>query len=157
MAFADDVNKALTDAMRARDERRLSTLRMLKSALVNRSVERGHALDDSEARQVVATLIKQRRESIEQFTKGGRQELADKEAAEIKVLEEYLPPAISMDELEQVVAEAIAETGAAGPKDLGKVMKAALARLAGKTVEGKVVNEVVRKKLAVRGASPASH
>lgn len=147
MAFADDVNKALTDAMRARDERRLSTLRMLKSALVNRSVERGHALDDSEARQVVATLIKQRRESIEQFTKGGRQELADKEAAEIKVLEEYLPPAVSMDELEQVVAEAIAETGAAGPKDLGKVMKAALARLAGQTVDGKLVNEVVRKKL----------
>lgn len=148
MAFVDDVNKALTDAMRARDERRLSTLRMLKSALVNRSVERGHALDDTEARQVIATLIKQRRESIEQFTKGGRQELADKEAAEIKVLEEYLPPAVAMDELEQVVAEAIAETGAAGPKDLGKVMKAALARLAGKTVDGKLLNDVVRKKLA---------
>ncbi|MBI1873544.1 MAG: GatB/YqeY domain-containing protein [Acidobacteria bacterium] len=147
MAFVDDVNKALTDAMRARDERRLSTLRMLKSALVNRSVERGHTLDDHEATQVVATLIKQRRESIEQFTKGGRQELADKEAAEIKVLEGYLPPAVSMEEVEQVVADAIAETGAAGPKDLGKVMKAALARLAGKTVEGKLVNEVVRKKL----------
>lgn len=148
MAIVNDVNAAIKDAMRARDERRLSVLRMLKAAFMNKSIERGHELDDAEARQVVSTLIKQRRDSIEQFTRGGRQELADKEAAEITLLEEYLPPAVSADELEQVVAGAIAETGAAGPKDMGKVMKAAMARLAGKTVDGKVVNDVVRKKLS---------
>ena len=148
MAIVNDVNTAIKDAMRSRDERRLSALRMLKSALVNKSVERGHELDDAEARQVVSTQIKQRRDSIEQFTKGGRQELADKEAAEITLLEQYLPPAISTDELDAVVAEAIAETGAAGPKDMGKGMKAAMAKLAGKTVDGKVVNDVVRKKLS---------
>ena len=133
--------------MRKRDAIRLSTLRMLKAALMNREIERGHALDDSESQQVVASLVKQRRDSIEQFTKGGRQELADKEQSEIVVLEAYLPPAADPAAVEQAVVEAIAETGAASPKDTGRVMKAAMARLAGQSVDGKTVSDLVRKKL----------
>jgi hypothetical protein len=120
---------------------------MLKTALTNRSVERGHPLDDAEARQVVGSLVKQRRDSIDQFTKGGRQDLADKEAAEISVLEGYLPPAADPALVERAVVDAIAETGAASPKDIGRVMKAAMARLGGQSVDGKMVNELVRKKL----------
>ncbi len=133
--------------MRKRDAIRLSTLRMLKAALMNREIERGHALDDSESQQVVASLVKQRRDSIEQFTKGGRQELADKEQSEIVVLEAYLPPAADPAAVEQAVVEAIAETGATSPKDTGRVMKAAMARLAGQSVDGKTVSDLVRKKL----------
>ena len=133
--------------MRKRDAIRLSTLRMLKAALMNREIERGHALDDSESQQVVASLVKQRRDSIEQFTNGGRQELADKEQSEIVVLEAYLPPAADPAAVEQAVVEAIAETGAASPKDTGRVMKAAMARLAGQSVDGKTVSDLVRKKL----------
>jgi len=121
---------------------------MLKAGLVNREVERGHALDDAEALQVVASLVKQRKDSIEQFTKGGRQDLVDKESAEIEVLAEYLPPAADPAAVERAVAEAIQETGATSPKDLGKVMKAAMARLAGQSVDGKTVNELVRQRLA---------
>src|SRR5207302_7367437 len=133
--------------MRKQEPLRLGALRMLKAAFMNREVERGHALDDSDARQVVASLVKQRKDSIEQFTKGGRQDLADKEAAEIRVLEAYLPPAADSAVIDRAIAEAIAETGASSPKDMGRVMKAAMARLAGQSVDGKTVNELVRKRL----------
>lgn len=148
MSIADDVSAAITSAMRQQDAARLSALRMLKAALMNRSVEKGRDLDDTEARQVVTALVKQRRDSIEQFLKGGRQDLADKETAEIAVLETYLPPAADPALVEKAVVDAIAETGASSAKDMGKVMKAALAKLAGQTVDGKVVNELVRRKLA---------
>jgi uncharacterized protein YqeY len=147
LALVDDVSVSIADAMRQRDAIRLSTLRMLKAALMNREIERGHALDDSESLQVVASLVKQRKDSIEQFTKGGRPELADKEQSEIGVLETYLPAAADPAAVEQAVVDAIAETGASSPKDMGRVMKAAMARLAGQTVDGKAVNELVRKKL----------
>ena len=147
MSLVDDVNGAIADAMRKHDPARLSALRMLKAALMNRNVEKGRALDDAEARQVVSSLVKQRKDSIEQFTKGGRQDLADKEAAEITVLESYLPPAADPAAVEKAVAEAIAETGAASPKDMGRVMKAAMAKLAGQNVDGKAVNDLVRQKL----------
>ena len=127
---------------------RLGTLRMLKAALMNREVERGRALDAAEERQVVSSLVKQRKDSIDQFTKGGREDLADKEAAEITVLEGYLPPAIDPAVIEQTIVDAIAEVGATSAKDMGRVMKAAMAHLAGQTVDGKVVNEIVRSKLA---------
>ena len=134
--------------MRQHDPVRLTALRMLKTALTNREVERGRALDEAESLQVVAALVKQRKDSIAQFTAGGRQDLADKEAAEIRVLETYLPPAANPAVVEQAVVDAIQETGAASPKDMGKVMKAAMARLAGQSVDGKTVNELVRQKLA---------
>jgi uncharacterized protein YqeY len=147
MTLAEDVNRAITDAMKARDAARLSTLRMLKTALMNREIERGRALDDKESLQVVAALVKQRRDSIEQFQKGGRQDLVEKETAEIAILESYLPPAIEPGELDRIVVEAIASTGATSAKDMGRVMKAVMAALAGKTVDGKAVNELVRSKL----------
>jgi hypothetical protein len=143
-----DVTTAIAAAMRKQDVVRLSALRMLKAALINREVERGRAIDDDEARQVVTSLVKQRKDSIEQFTKGGRQDLAEKEAAEIDVLETYLPPAADPAVIERAVAEAIAETGATSARDMGRVMKAAMARLAGQTVDGKAVNEMVKQKLA---------
>jgi uncharacterized protein len=143
-----DLNAAIADAMRRHDAVRLSTLRMLKAGLMNREVERGRALDDAEALQVVASLVKQRKDSIEQFTKGGRQDLVAKESAEIEVLTEYLPPAADPAVVERAVAEAIQETGATSPKDMGRVMKAAMARLAGQSVDGKTVNELVRQRLA---------
>jgi hypothetical protein len=148
MALIDDLNTAIAGAMRSQDPIRLVALRMLKAALVNREIDRGRALDDGEARQVVSSLVKQRRDSIEQFTNGGRQDLADKEAAEIRVLESYLPPSADPAAIEQAVAAAISETGATSPKDMGRVMKAAMAKLAGQTVDGKTVNELVRQKLA---------
>ena len=134
--------------MRKQAAGRLSALRMLKAALVNREVEKGRALDESESRQVVTALVKQRRDSIEQFTRGGRQDLADKEAAEISVLESYLPAAVDPAAVERAVAEAIAETGASSPKDIGRVMKAVMSKLAGQNVDGKTVNELVRSKLS---------
>ena len=133
--------------MRKRDPVRLSTLRMLKAALMNREVERKRDLDAAESLQVVAQLVKQRKDSIEQFTSGGRPELAAKEQAEIGVLETYLPAAADPAVVEQAVVDAIQETGATSPKDMGRVMKAAMARLTGQTVDGKTVNELVRKKL----------
>jgi uncharacterized protein YqeY len=148
VSFLDDITSAIATAMRQHDPVRLSALRMLKAALMNREIERGRALDDSESQQVVASLVKQRRDSIDQFTKGGRQDLADKEAAEIRVLETYLPPAADPAAIDRAVAEAIAETGAVSVKDMGRVMKAAMARLAGQSVDGKTVNEIVRTKLA---------
>ncbi len=148
MPFVDEVTAAIADAMRRQNQPRLVALRMLKAALMNREIEKGRALEDGEARLVVGALVKQRKDSIEQFVNGGRQDLADKEAAEILVLEAYLPPAADPAVVEQAVVAAIAETGAASPKDMGRVMKVALAKLAGQTVDGKTVNELVRKKLA---------
>jgi uncharacterized protein len=148
VALIDEVSAAIADAMRRQDAPRLSALRMLKAALMNREVEKAHALDDAESRQVVNSLVKQRRDSIEQFTKGGRQDLADKETAEIAILERYLPPPADPAALERAVAEAIAETGAASLKDMGRVMKAAMARLSGQSVDGRLVNDLVKKKLA---------
>jgi len=147
MSFLDEVSAAIADAMRRQESLRLGALRMLKAALMNRGVEKGRDLDDAESRQVVASLVKQRKESIEQFTKGGRKDLADKEAAEIRVLETYLPPSADSAVVERAVADAIAESGATSPKDVGRVMKAAMAKLAGQTVDGKAVNELVRKRL----------
>ena len=148
MTFIEDVNAAIADATRKHAPVRLTALRMLKAALINREVERGRALDDQEAQQVVASLVKQRKDSIEQFTKGGRQDLADKELAEIQVLESYLPPAADPAVVDRAIADAITETGANSQKDMGRVMKAAMAKLAGQSVDGKTVNELVRKKLA---------
>jgi uncharacterized protein len=148
MAIAEDVNRAITEAMKSKDQQRLVALRMLKTALMNREIERGRPLDENESRQVVSSLIKQRRDSIEQFTKGGRQDLVDRETAEIGVLEAYLPPALDTAELERVVDAAISSMGASSAKDIGRIMKAVMAELAGKTVDGKLVNELVRRKLA---------
>ena len=147
MSMIETVSRAIADAMRAREPQRLVALRMLKTALMNREIERGRALDDMESRQVVSALVKQRRDSIEQFSKGGRQDLVDKEAAEITVLETYLPPALDPAELDRTIDAAIAATSASSAKDIGKVMKAVMAELAGKTVDGKMVNELVRRKL----------
>jgi uncharacterized protein YqeY len=148
LALVDEVSAAIADAMRKHDPIRLSALRMLKAALMNRDVERGHALDEAESRQVVASLVKQRKESIDQFTKGGRQDLADKEAAEIRVLETYLPPAADPAVIEGAVAAAIQETGATSVKDMGRVMKVVMAKLTGQSVDGKAVNELVKSRLA---------
>ena len=147
MALVDDLNPTIADAMRKHDVVRLGTLRMLKAALMNREIERGHPLDAAESLQVVASLVKQRKDSIEQFAKGGRQDLVDKETSEMAILEGYLPAAADPRAVEEAVDEAIRETGAASPKDMGRVMKAAMARLAGQTVDGKAVNELVRRKL----------
>jgi hypothetical protein len=147
MSLSDEITAAIGEAMRRRDQSRLVPLRMLKTALTNRAVEKGRELDDAEARQVVTSLVKQRHDSIEQFVKGGRQDLADKEAAEITVLEAYLPPSADAAAVDRAITEAISETGASSPKDMGRVMKAAMARLAGLTIDGKSVSEAVRKKL----------
>jgi uncharacterized protein YqeY len=147
MPLINEVSAAITDAMRRSDAPRLSALRMLKAALMNREVEKARALDEADDRQVVNSLVKQRKDSIEQFKSAGRQDLVDKESAELALLETYLPPAVDPAAIDQAVADAIQETGAASPKDLGKVMKAAMARLAGQNVDGKTVNERARKAL----------
>lgn len=148
MSIPDQVTSEIKQAMLRQDSARLSALRMLKAALMNKCVERGRDLDDAEARQVVMALVKQRRDSIEQFQKAGRDDLVQKETAEIAVLESYLPPTADPAAIEAAVSEAIAETGATTAKDMGRVMKAALAKLQGQTIDGKVVNELVRKRLA---------
>jgi len=147
MLLRDKVNADIATAMKAKDAARLSALRMTKAAITNKGVEKGHDLDDAEVLQVLASLVKQRRDSIEQFSKAGRTDLADKETAEIAVLEEYLPPAASPEEIDAAVAAAIAETGAASPKDMGKVMKAVMPKLAGRNADGRTINEAVRRKL----------
>lgn len=148
MKLSDRVNSDIAAAMKAQNAPRLSALRMLKAAIMNKSVEKGHDLDDGDVQQVVASLVKQRRDSIEQFGKAGRTDLVEKETGEIKVLEEYQPPAATPEEIEAAVVAAIAETGAASQKDMGKVMKAVMPKLAGKTADGKTVNELVRRKLS---------
>ena len=133
--------------MKAKDSSRLSALRLLKTAIVNRSIEQRQDLEDSEVMRVVASLVKQCRDSIEQFKKANRNDLVKKETLEISVLEEYQPPAATPQEVEDAVTAAIAETGAKSIKDLGAVMKVALAKLSSKTAQGRIVNEMVRRKL----------
>ena len=148
MSLEAQLTTDIATAMKAKNAARLTALRMLKAALMNKGIEKGRALEANEELQVVSTLVKQRRDSIEQFTAGGRADLAEKEQAEILILETYLPAAVSGDELERVVTQAVAETGATGPKDMGKVMKAVMSALSGKTVDGKKVSELVRAKLS---------
>jgi uncharacterized protein len=152
MTLNDQIQKDITTAMKARDEARLSTLRMVKTALKNREIEKMAPLDDKESLQVLSTLIKQRKESVEQFTKGGRQEMADKEAAEIALIETYMPKAAGEAEMVAGVKAVIDEMGSPTMKDMGAVMKNAMARFAaaGMRVDGKVVSEVVKKELAGR-------
>jgi uncharacterized protein YqeY len=148
MTLFEQVTKDIADAMKQRDQASLSPLRMLKAALMNREVEKGRALDQPESIQVVNSLVKQRRDAADQFTAGNRKDLADKEQAEIVFLQRYLPPAADADAIAQAIEGAIAETGAAGPKDMGKVMKAVTAKLAGLTVDGRALSEAVKKRLA---------
>ena len=147
MSLEQTLSADIVTAMKAKDQTKLTALRMLKTALTNKSIEKGRVLEGAEELQVVSTLVKQRKDAIEQFTKGGRQDLADKEQAEIVVLNGYLPASASDEEVAAAVAAAITETGATGAKDMGKVMKAAMAGLAGKTVDGKKVSEAVKAKL----------
>jgi uncharacterized protein YqeY len=147
MGLNNQVGADIAAAMKARDSSRLSALRMLKAAIMNKGVEKGRDLEDAEVLQVVASLVKQRRDSIEQFAKAGRTDLVEKETGELAVLQAYLPPSASPEEIDAAVAEAIAETGATSPKDMGKVMKAVMPKLAGKNADGKAVNEAVRRTL----------
>jgi uncharacterized protein YqeY len=148
MTLTEQITRDIAEAMKAREPARLSALRMVKAALMNGAISKGRELEDAEAQQVLASLIKQRRDSIEQFGNAGRTDLVDKETAEIAVLERYAPPAASPAELESAVDAAIADTGATTAKDMGRVMKAVMSALAGKSVDGKAVNELVKKKLA---------
>lgn len=148
MAFIDRISEELTAAMRSKDQLRLDTLRMAKAALMNREVEKKRGLDDAESQQVLVSMIKQRRDSVEQYRNGGRPELADKEEAEIAILETYLPPPVDDAELDGIVRGVISEMGAASPKDMGRVMKGVMAKLAGRTADGKIVSELVKKQLA---------
>ena len=147
MTFIERISQDIANAMRAKDTLRLGALRMAKAALMNQEVQKNRPLDEAESQQVMTSLIKQRRDSIEQFRKGGRDDLADKEAAEIVVLEAYLPAPIDAAGLERVVDEAVTELGASGPKDLGRVMKAVMQKLAGQAVDGKLITEMVRRRL----------
>jgi uncharacterized protein YqeY len=147
MSLTDTISADIARAMKAKDATTLTALRMLKTALTNKNIEKGRALEPGEELQVVGQLVKQRRDSIDQFQAAGRHELADKEQAEILVLDAYLPPAAGDDEVVAAVAAAVAETGATSAKDMGRVMKAVMAALAGKTVDGRRVNELVRARL----------
>jgi uncharacterized protein YqeY len=150
MELSEQIQKDMVEAMRSRDELRLSTLRMVKSALQNKKIEKRAPLDEKEAQQVLSTLIKQRRDAIEQFQKGGRQELADKEAAEIRLIEAYLPKAMGEEEIAAMVKATIAEMGSPTMKDMGTVMKNVMAKLqaSGARVDGKIVSEQVKKQLS---------
>ena len=147
MSLMDVVTRAITDAMKARDQETLGTLRMLKSALTLKEVEKGRALEPAEDLQVVASMVKQRRDSIEQFTKGKRPDLAEKESREIAILERFQPPTATVEEIAAAIDAAVISTAATSAKDFGKVMKAAMAELAGKTADGKAISEAVRKRL----------
>ena len=147
MSLRDQIIADLTAAMKAKDAARTSTLRMLKAAIVNRQIEKGGELDEEELMKLLRSQAKQRRDSVEQFEKGGRQDLADKELAEIAVIEAYLPQAASQEQIDKAVAAAIAETGATSMKEMGAVMKAVMPRLAGKNADGRAVSETVKKKL----------
>jgi len=150
MSLSEQIQKDITAAMKARDEARLSTLRMVKTALKNREIEKMAALDEKESQQVLSTLIKQRKESVEQFTKGGRKDMADKEAAEIVLIEAYLPKAASEEQIIAGVKAVIAEMGSPSMKDMGTVMKNVMVRFAGAgiRVDGKQVSEAVKRELA---------
>lgn len=147
MPIVDTIEKDLVTALRAQDTLKLSVLRMIKAALMNKKVELGKAVDDAAALAVLRTLAKQRHESVEAFRKGNRNDLADKEEAESKIVEAYLPAAASEEEIDAAVAAAIAETGASTSKDMGKAMKSAMAKLAGKNADGKSVSDKVRARL----------
>jgi uncharacterized protein len=148
MSLKEQITKDMTAAMKAKDAARTSTLRMVKAALANREIEKGGELSDEETIKLMQSLVKQRRDSVEQYEKGGRPELAEKERAEIAVIEGYLPQPATREEVERAVEAAIAETGASSAKEMGAVMKAALARLAGKTADGRAVSEIVRARLS---------
>ena len=147
-SLLETVTTEIGDAMRKKDQASLAPLRMLKAALMNKEVEKARSLDDAESLQVVNALVKQRRDSAEQFSAAGRQELADRELAEIRFLERFLPPAADAATVNAAIDSAIAETGAAGAKDMGKVMKAVMVKLAGLSVDGRVVSDAVKKRLA---------
>ena len=147
MSLKDTIVSDLTEAMKAKEADRLSTLRMVKANLMNRQIEKGGELTDDEVVKALQSLVKQRRDSVEQYEKAGRDELAAKEQAEIAVIEKYLPQAASADEIEMAVAAAVAETGASSVKDMGLVMKATMAKLAGKAADGKAVSEAVKSRL----------
>jgi hypothetical protein len=147
MSLKQQIISDMTAAMKAKDAARTSTLRMLKAAITNREKEGGTEIGDEEVTKLLRSQLKQRRDSVEQYQKGGRQDLADKEQAEITIIEAYLPQAASQEEIDQAVAAAITETGASSMKDMGAVMKAAMARLAGKNADGKAVSEAVKAKL----------
>ena len=147
MSLKEKIISDLTDAMKAKDAERLSTLRMVKANLMNRQIEKGGELTDEEITKALQSLVKQRRDSIEQYEKAGRNELAQKEASEISHIEAYLPQSATPDEIAAAIDAAIAETGASSMKEMGTVMKAALAKLSGKTADGKMVSEAVKSKL----------
>jgi uncharacterized protein YqeY len=148
MSLEQQLSADIAVAMKAKDTVKLGTFRMLKTALTNKSIEKGRTLEPAEELQVVSMLVKQRRDSIEQFTAGNRPELAVKEQAEIEVLETLLPPAASADEIAAAVEQAVTDTGATGPKEMGKVMKAVMAALGGKSFDGKAVSEAVKARLS---------
>ena len=147
MSLKQQIISDLTTSMKAQTAARTSTLRMVKAAMVNREIEMGGDLDDEEMIKLLRSMVRQSRDSVEQYEQGGRQDLADKERAEIAVLESYLPRAASREEIEEAIIAAISETGAASMKDMGKVMKAAQARLAGNNADGRTVSEIVKSKL----------
>ena len=147
MSLRDKITADLTAAMKAKEADRLSTLRMVKANLMNRQIDKGGELTDDEVVKALQSLVKQRRDSIEQYEKAGRTELAAKEAAEVAVIEAYLPQAASTEEIEAAVAEAVAETGASSMKDMGAVMNAVMVKLAGKAADGKAVSEAVKARL----------
>jgi uncharacterized protein len=147
MRLRDKINEDLMSAMKSKEAARLSVLRMMKAAIRNKEIDTRQELEDAQAIQVLLSLIKQRKDSIEQFTKGGRLDLADKETAEIKVIEEYLPAAVTDEEIGRVVDAVIAEVGVTSIKDMGKVMKACMARFAGRPVDGAKISELVKAKL----------
>lgn len=147
MRLREKISADLMSAMKSKDAARLSVLRMMKAAVRNKEIDARQELEDAQVVQVLLTLIKQRKDSIEQFTKGGRLDLADKESAEIKVIEEYLPTAVTDEEIGVAIEAAIAETGATSIKDMGKVMKACMARFSGRPVDGSKVSELVKTKL----------
>ena len=144
----EQITKDIANAMRQKDQAALAPLRMLKAALMNREVEKGRALDPPEALQVVNQLVKQRRDSIDQFRSGGRDDLVSREQAEVEFLQRYLPPAADEQAISDAIEAAVVQTGASGPKDMGKVMKEVTARLAGATVDGRALSEAVKKRLA---------
>jgi len=153
MSLSERIQKDLVDAMRAKDELRLSVLRGMKAAIKHKEVEKIRALDEAESIQILQTLVKQRKESIEQFSKGNRPELADKETKELAILENYLPASASHHEMNAAIDKAIAETGANSMKQMGAVVKAAKSALEGKSVDGKALSDLVRDRLA-KGAAP---
>lgn len=148
MSLKEQIIKDMTASMKAKDAARTSTLRMVKAALQNREIEKGSALDDDELMKLLRSLVKQRRDSVELYQKGGRQDLVDKEQAEITIIESYLPQAATQSEIDQAVADAIQETGATSLKEMGAVMKTVMARLAGKNADGRMISETVKARLS---------